>query len=398
MATNQDEANVLPAVGTNKVASKASGTASVQGTTLQGAAAQGSAASQVGAVLQGGSAVLGGANTNIGGANTSVGAAPHVYTINTPQGQIQATASDGTINAEGGGQTLVANGQSNADGSWQSRTDYAQTGQPPYLTIQLASTPNQKASLAFASGASQLTLAVSVINATSGTATLSGTWNGAAVNWTGHADFTTNPLTTNPVAGWPKGAFASQVQTAAFFAPLESFLAPQIAPKGAVRDKSTGAVILDAAAWCAAGASQAVVTGLVSTSGAAATNPVSGTALAVIGIAACVTNAGASIVGDLSGDDIPADPPPDPDPPTDPEPIDDGLDNQSAQDGNDGDPGGSSGGSGGCFVAGTPVRTGNDGLMAIDWIALESTLASCDMTTGVVSHGSVTSTVQGNLD
>jgi hypothetical protein len=68
-----------------------------------------------------------------------------------------------------------------------------------------------------------------------------------------------------------------------------------------------------------------------------------------------------------------------------------GPDNPDPTTGGDdgGDPGGGGGG-GGCFVAGTPVRTGNDGWAAIEGIALESTLASCDMSTGVVSNGSVT--------
>jgi hypothetical protein len=147
MAANQTESSVVPAAAASQEASKPSGAATQVGAPLQSGATPQAAASQVSAVFQGGSPVLQGGGTLLqGGGGATNGNAPRSYSISTPQGPIQATqSSDGTINAEGGGQTLTASGQSNADGSWQSRTDYSQTGQSPYLTIQLASTPNRPA-------------------------------------------------------------------------------------------------------------------------------------------------------------------------------------------------------------------------------------------------------------
>src|SRR5215469_8739776 len=130
-----------------------------------------------------------------GGTTTTAGSgSPQANTISTPQGPIKwVQASDGAINAEGEGQTLIASGHSNADGSWASSAVYSQTGKSPYLTMRLTATPaNPTVSLALVSGASQLTLTVSGIDAggTSGTGTLSGSWNGTPVSWTGRADLT----------------------------------------------------------------------------------------------------------------------------------------------------------------------------------------------------------------
>jgi hypothetical protein len=51
---------------------------------------------------------------------------------------------------------------------------------------------------------------------------------------------------------------------------------------------------------------------------------------------------------------------------------------------------GDEGGGGGCFVAGTPVRTGVGGWRPIEEIALEANLVSCDVDTGAVAAGTVT--------
>jgi hypothetical protein len=340
----------------------------------------------------------GGTTTNAGSENLQ----PN--TISTPQGPIKWTqGSDGAINAEGGGQTLIASGHSNADGSWQSSAVYTQTSQSPYLTMRLAASPaGPEASVALVSGASQLTLTVSGINAlaTSGTATLSGSWNGAPANWTGHADLTTNPLATNPIAGWPKGAFASQLQTAAFFAPLGNQLARQIAAEsakieigkspggglatgGLIRKTTATGVIGRAVSWCIGSAIGAMVTG-------------TGEATFGIGaVLACVGGASASVASDAvtamaDDNDVPIDPPPDPNPPPDPDPTDDGTATQTSQDGNSTGPDEGDGGGGGCFVAGTPVHAGDGSRVPIERIDVESKLLSCDTEAEKISMGTVT--------
>jgi Pretoxin HINT domain len=47
-------------------------------------------------------------------------------------------------------------------------------------------------------------------------------------------------------------------------------------------------------------------------------------------------------------------------------------------------------GGGGCFVAGTPVHTGDGGTVAIEDVALDAKLASCDVASGVAAVGTVT--------
>jgi hypothetical protein len=145
-------------------------------------------------------------------------------TLMTPQGPITWTrTSEGSIVAEGGGQKLTASGHNESDGSWQQRVVYARTGKSPYLTIEsVGNVAEHTIEVTFSDGSSRLTLQVANIDAlvTSGTATLSGTFKGAAVHWTGHVDLTSNPFVGQPIGGWPTGAFAAEFREAAFFPPL----------------------------------------------------------------------------------------------------------------------------------------------------------------------------------
>jgi hypothetical protein len=187
-------------------------------------------------------------------------------TFTTPQGPITWTqASDGTINAEGGGQKFTSSGQNESDGSWQKHADYARTGQAPYLTMEwVGKEAEHQVEFTLSAGSSHLTLTVSNIDArvTSGTATLSGTWIGAAVNWTGHVDLTSNPFVGRPIAGWPAGAFAPELRSAAFFAPLGNDFARKIVVQppattgsgGKEHIDSVGGVLGKAGAWCVGGA------------------------------------------------------------------------------------------------------------------------------------------------
>jgi hypothetical protein len=56
----------------------------------------------------------------------------------------------------------------------------------------------------------------------------------------------------------------------------------------------------------------------------------------------------------------------------------------------DGDADGSADAGGGCFVAGTPVHTGDGMMVAIEDVALDAKVASCDVASGVAAVGTVT--------
>ena len=287
-------------------------------------------------------------------------------TLTTPQGPITWTRSaNGTVNAEGGGQTFTASGEEDSDGSWQKHAAYARTGQAPYLTTEsIGVAAERKVSFSLSAGSSQLTLTIADINlrATSGTAILSGTWNGAAVNWTGHADLTSNPFVNQPISGWPTGAFETELQQAAFFAPLAAALAQSVVqpppplPVGAPPPATPGRagtlqrdvwdVLGNAGAWCAGGALAGAKGGWVG---------------AGLG---CAGGATGSLLSDLwsyvrdapTEDQIPPiDLPPDPEPigpvtqsaPDDPPPADDGDGSGSQSSPGPIDTNGGAGGAGG---------------------------------------------------
>ncbi len=169
-------------------------------------------------------------------APTTPAGTPTKGTVTTPQGTITwEKSADGTVIAVGSnGQKFTSSGHVESDGSWAQQANYAITGQTSYLSLGFTGTvATGTVQSLISAGASRLTLTVSNINAagTSGTATLSGTWNGTVVKWTGPLDLTANPFVSHPIAGWPAGAFATELQSAAFFAPLGNVLAqPVVAP------------------------------------------------------------------------------------------------------------------------------------------------------------------------
>lgn len=222
-------------------------------------------------------------------------------TLATPKGPITWTqSSDGTIHAEGGGQKLTVTGNTKTDGSWRSRAVYARASGTAYLTMDsVGEAAEHNVALTFSAGSYQLTLTVADIDArvTFGSATLSGVWNGAAVRWTGHADLTSNPLVNRPIAGWPPGAFSTELRDAAFFAPLGKALSrtrvapptsggtPHGAGSGTHHAYSAVGVFGRAGAWCLGGAYAA-----------------SGSAPETLGgamLLGCAAGAGASLLGDL---------------------------------------------------------------------------------------------------
>jgi hypothetical protein len=215
-------------------------------------------------------------------------------TVTAPSGPITWTASpSGTVNASGGGQQLNSTGTNASDGSSTRDTECSLVGQSPYLTIDYSLDNTQRqAQVTLKSATSQLSLAVSNVNAmvTSGTATVSGSMQGSAVNWQGPVDLTSNPLVAGAVPGWPKGAFTAELQRAALFAPVEKALAPPspipVAAGGTVpkhMDDAYG-VIGRAGAWCVGGAmAGGIATGPAAPGGA---------------FWGCVGGATASILGD----------------------------------------------------------------------------------------------------
>ncbi len=347
-------------------------------------------------------------------------------TITTPQGLITWTrSSDGSIEAEGSGQKLTSGGETLSDGSWQKHAHYAQTGQAvPYLTMEfVGEVAKRTVDFTLTAGSSSLTLKVQVIDAgaTSGNATLSGTWNGTAVHWSGHVDLTANPLVGRQIAGWPAGAFATELQKAALFAPLVEGLAQLVvAPPPAIpaiggtqikpaeklspqkdlspsKTESLAKAALACAASGIAGAETGAVGGLVTAGGAALVWCVSA---AMTSLSADAISAISNWIKDAKVDPLPVPPldltpieepintgpvtqtvldstvpDPDPGPVTHPQP-DNGDPGPNGGDpgpnggdpgpsGGDpgpsgGDPGPSGGGGGGagCFVAGTPVHVG----------------------------------------
>lgn len=192
----------------------------------------------------------------------------------------------------------------------------------------------RKVEFTLSAGSSRLTLMVVDINArvTSGTAILSGAWNGAVVDWTGPADLTSNPLVSRPIAGWPAGAFATELREAAFFDPLGNALAETVvAPPPATTGsggiiESAGNVLGHAGAWCAGGAVAGATTGAFG-------GPPGSLGGALAGCAGGTVGALLSDLSDWLQDTGPtAEPPPPPDPPIDPEPIDLGPETQTQPD------------------------------------------------------------------
>jgi hypothetical protein len=275
--------------------------------------------------VHGGGVVAG--NLNSGSSTAVEGGGSQSGTLMTPHGSITWTrASDGSLAAEGGGQKLAANGHDESDGSWQKHATYARTSKAPYLSMEsVGKVAEHNVEFTLSAGSSRLTLTVANIDVlvTSGTATLSGTWKGVAVHWTGHVDLTSNPLVGRPIAGWPTSAFAAELEETAFFAPLGNALARKLSPVpvgtgggthaggGTHQIESAKGVLGRAGAWCAGGALAAAGAGPETLGGAV-----------VLGCAGGVV---ASLLNDLvtwADEDGPqVDPLPPIDLPDDPEPT-----------------------------------------------------------------------------
>ena len=134
-----------------------------------------------------------------------------------------SVGSDGTFSAQTSGQQLALAAAQLSDGSVQLQSIFSRSGQAPYLMItSLVQPAKNSVSLTFTASPSQLTLAISNINqaVTLGTATISGSFGGQAVNWTGSFNMSTNPLVGTPLPGWPAKAFAAELASASVFGPL----------------------------------------------------------------------------------------------------------------------------------------------------------------------------------
>ena len=107
---------------------------------------------------------------------------------------------------------------------------FSRSGSKPYLTVtSTVDDANRRVSLAMANDQSHLLLAISAIDlaVSTGTATVTGSYAGSAVNWSGTVDLNSTPWSGQPVPGWPPKAFASELQSAAFFAPLADRTSPR---------------------------------------------------------------------------------------------------------------------------------------------------------------------------
>jgi Pretoxin HINT domain len=352
---------------------------------------------------------------------------PTSSVISTPEGPITwFRATDGSVHAQGGGQTFTSTYTEQPGGSWQSSAVYSKSVPPVVPGTQITSTGTSvyfvtelavnvdagSVETSLIVGFSRVTLAITDIDAggTSGTATVSGILAGVTVNWTGPVDLTSNPFVGQPVPGWPKGAFSAEIQEAAFFAPVAEATAHTAASAGAVTRGVAGGVHAEdkgvvnsgigvlgrAGAWCLGGA-------IAGSIGAMASGPAAPVDAGPAIVGGCIGGATASILADLSDwlnqPDVPFTVPTIT-VPMDPEPTDPTT--QTSTDGSTGptfpdDPGdpsdgteGDGEGEAGCFVAGTSVHTGDGDRVAIEEVALDSKLASCDILTGVVSVGTVT--------
>jgi hypothetical protein len=287
-------------------------------------------------------------------------------TVSTSAGPLTwSFASPEVLNAQVGGQQLTITVSQVPGGASQSELVFSELGQPPYLTLQGVVDEAQRAfSMMASAGQSHLTLAVTRIDASvsAGTATVSGSWAGSPVSWTGPINLAANPFSGSMIPGWPSGAFSSELQTAAIFGglgtagpkPAEAAKPPSAPPGGLhVLDVGLGTIIRGLAA------------GGIAALAAAGTG---GGSLAVWiwGLAGydtvVVTEELTQWENELTEpiwDFIsfpPAPPPAPPDLPPDPEPVDTGPVTTTSQDGSSDTDGDSTGdaGSGSGEVAGVP--------------------------------------------
>jgi len=203
-----------------------------------------------------------------------------------------AVGSDGTVLAQTSGQQLAITATQQSDGSVQNQLVFSRAGEAPYLTItSLVQDVQRSLSLTIAAGASQLTLVIAGIDrdVTFGTATVSGSFGGNAVNWTGSVDLSTNPLVGDPIPGWPAKAFAAELATASPFAPLANVLtATEPAPTSAAgaasathRSDSVWGSISSGLGWAAA-AVAGLAGGMIVTAAATPAGVAAGIAVVVL--------------------------------------------------------------------------------------------------------------------
>ena len=183
-----------------------------------------------------------------------------------------------------------------SDWTMQVQLAFSHGLEAPYLQLtSVIQAAENRVALTFTTSLSAVTLAISNINdqITLGTATISGSVSGEAVNWTGSFDMSTSPLVGTPLAGWPASAFATELATASIFSPLAWVLSvswPPISDKGA-----TEAPLHMDLSWKGWAIVKALVVGGIAAAAATVTAPVSIPTIAVAGLA----GADASLWSDL---------------------------------------------------------------------------------------------------
>ena len=191
--------------------------------------------------------------------------------MDTAAGPIVWSTDNGMLTATGGGMRYTATSATDPDGTEHDRAVFAGTFGVTYLTIESAvRNADRSVSVTLQAGDGELTVAVTGIDArmTAGTATVTGTYAAAPVAWTGPVDLTSNPFTGTALPGWPHGAFAAELERAAYFAPLMESLASSAgstpsrgggggthpAGGGRFQQRSVTGVVGRATAWCLGGA------------------------------------------------------------------------------------------------------------------------------------------------
>lgn len=145
-------------------------------------------------------------------------------TISTARGPIVwGLDPAGVLTASGDGQQYADKPLASTGGVVSHEVSISRSGSKPYLTVtSTVDDANRRVSLAMANDQSHLLLSITAIDlaVSTGTATVTGSYAGSAVNWSGTVDLNSTPWSGQPVPGWPPKAFASELQSVAFFAPL----------------------------------------------------------------------------------------------------------------------------------------------------------------------------------
>lgn len=217
-----------------------------------------------------------------------------------------SVGSDGTFSAQTSGQQLALTAAQLSDGSVQLQLIFSRSGQAPYLMItSLVQPAKDSVSLTLTASPSQLTLAISNINqaVTLGTATISGSFGGQAVNWTGSFDMSTNPLVGKQLPGWPANAFAAELAAASVFGPLAWVLNVSW-PTTVGIPVGTGAPLHMDLGWAGWTIVKSLVVGGIAALAAAATAPVSVPTIAIFGLAAADASVWSDLISQFQIDDV----------------------------------------------------------------------------------------------